>query len=110
MLHTSHEFLTLEICKVWCYPPCIPRDSFWEMGSLARNAPDCDSHTANFLAEARSVFDAAVAGKAITSADRDQIAYRFQTLLDEYMSDEKCNAIGTLHDSFDIMCQLFWGN
>ena len=71
------------------------------MGSLARNAPDCDSHTANFLAEARSVFDAAVAGKAITSADRDQIAYRFQTLLDEYMSDEKCNAIGTLHDSFD---------
>ena len=64
------------------------------MGTLARNAIDCDSQTADFLAEARSIFDAAVARKEVTSADRDQIAYRFQALLDKYMRDENCNAIG----------------
>ena len=77
------------------------------MGTRPRNATDCDSHTANFLTEARSLFDAAVSRKAITSADRDQIAYRFETLLDEYRRDEKRDAIGKVNDSFDIMCQLF---
>ena len=89
-----------EIFKARCScPPCFPRDSSGSVCTRQGNDTECDPQTEIFLANARSIFDAAVSGKPITAADRDQIAYRFQLLLEEYMRDEKINAIGTFHDS-----------
>ena len=77
------------------------------MNTSPVNVSDWESHTAELLAAARSLFDAAFTGKTITSADRDQIAYKFQSLLDEYMRDEKPHAIGTFPISIDIHIESF---
>ena len=64
--------------------------------------PDCETHTAELLAAAGALFADAVQGKPITSADRDQIAYKFQKLLDDYMRFEYRHVIGTFFDSLYI--------
>ena len=58
--------------------------------------PDPDSSAAeSFLAEAHSLFDAAVNRKEISDADRYWLPYRFQSLLDEYIQYSP-RAIGKL--------------
>ena len=75
----------------------------YRMSTIPVNIPDCEVVTAELLAATRSLFDAAVEGKTINSAARDQIAYRFHSLLEEYMRAEKGNAIGTFHNYFDTL-------
>ena len=47
-----------------------------------------------FLTEARSIFDAAMAGKPMLPSDRDQLAFRFHVLINNYMRGLHKHAIG----------------
>ena len=61
---------------------------------LSNPDPDSSAREA-FLAEAHSLFDAAVNRKEMSDADCYRLAYRFQSLLDEYV--QLCpSAIGKL--------------
>ena len=66
------------------------------MSVVLLSNPDPDSRaTEAFLAEAHSLFDAAVNRKDISDADSYWLAFRFQSLLDEYV--QLCpRAIGKL--------------
>ena len=73
------------------------------MSTKPVNVPDCEACTAELLDAARSLFDAAVMRETINTSARDQIAYKFQLLLEEYMRAEKQDAIGTLSISFNFL-------
>ena len=67
------------------------------------NLPNCGSCTEELLAAASSLFDAAITRKTITSAEHDQIAYKFQSMLEEFNLNENPPAIGTFLHPFDFL-------